>query len=79
MALMAVPDRARGAIAGLQDDRISVSPETEIEPRADLLARSRTRVTRVDLYWSEVAPTRPARPRDPADPAYRFGRWDRGR
>lgn len=77
LALTALPDRARGALAGLQDDRISVSPESEIEARADLLVRSRTRVTRVDLFWSEVAPTRPALPRDPADGAYRFGRWDR--
>ncbi len=64
-------------MAGLQDDRISVGPEGEIEARADILAASRTRVSRVDLLWSEVAPTRPASPRDPADPAYRFARWDR--
>lgn len=73
----AVPAGGLGAVAGLQDDRISIVPEDGIEARADLLAASRTRVSRVDLLWSEAAPTRPANPRDPADPAYRFARWDR--
>lgn len=71
------PAGASGAVAGLQDDRISVGPESDIEARAGILASSRTRVSRVDVLWSEVAPTRPANPRDPADPAYRFARWDR--
>ncbi|MBJ7455649.1 MAG: hypothetical protein JHC74_06290 [Thermoleophilia bacterium] len=77
IALAGAPAGAQAALAGLQDDRISVDPESGIEARADLLARSRTRVSRVDLLWSEAAPTRPARPRDPDDPAYRFARWDR--
>jgi hypothetical protein len=77
IALAGAPAGAQAALAGLQDDRISVDPESGIEARADLLARSRTRVSRVDILWSEAAPTRPARPRDPADPAYRFARWDR--
>jgi len=64
-------------VAGLQDDRLSVVPLEQIPARADALARSRARVTRVDLLWSEAAATRPASPRDPADPAYDFTRWDR--
>jgi hypothetical protein len=69
-------DPAEAAVAGLQDDRIAVVPIGEIPARADLLRASRTRVTRVDLYWSEVARSRPAHPADPADPAYDFSRWD---
>lgn len=68
---------ALGAVAGLQDDHLSIVPESQIEARADLLAASHTRVSRVDLLWSEAAPSRPADPRNPADPAYRFARWDR--
>jgi hypothetical protein len=35
------------------------------------------RVTRVDVLWNAVAPTRPATPANPNDRAYRWSRYDR--
>jgi hypothetical protein len=76
LGLVAGADPADAATAGLQDDRIAIAPLDEIPARADLVEASGARVSRVDLYWSEVARTRPAHPTDPADPAYDFSRWD---
>ena len=52
-------------------------PEADIEARLDLVAATGVRVTRVDVLWNELAPTRPARADDLADPAYRWSRYDR--
>lgn len=70
----AAPASAR--VVALQDDRIVNYDGRELEERLDLLASTGTRVTRVDVLWSEVARTRPAAPADPADPAYSWGRYD---
>lgn len=74
---LALPGMGFGAIAAVQDDQLPVVPLDQIEQRAALVASSGARVTRVDLIWSEIAPTRPAVPADPNDPAYRFERADR--
>src|SRR5690606_27989689 len=49
-----------GALAplGVQDDRLN-SPGEELVDRLDLLKASRTKVTRHDVLWATVAPTRP--------------------
>jgi hypothetical protein len=62
---------------GVQDDRLPVAPGAQLDGRMDRLAATGVRVTRVDVLWNQVAPTRPARAADPNDPAYRFGRYDR--
>jgi len=63
---------AFGAAAGVQDDRMPVTPAAELPARVALLQQTGARVTRVDLYWSTAAPTRPANPTDPNDPAYNW-------
>jgi Cellulase (glycosyl hydrolase family 5) len=83
---LAVAPGAMGAPAGalppgltvaLQDDHLPVTPEENIGARIDLVAATGVRVTRVDVVWSRVAPSRPGSPADPADPAYRWSRYDR--
>jgi hypothetical protein len=74
---LAVPATGFAAIAAVQDDQLPVVPLTQIETRTQLVASTGARVARVDLLWSDVAPTRPANPTDPNDPAYRFERYDR--
>jgi hypothetical protein len=75
-ALAVAPAVASAGIAGLQDDRLISAPEDQIQARLDLLESTGTRVTRVDVFWSEIAPTRPANASDPFDPAYKFSRLD---
>jgi hypothetical protein len=65
-----------GLKIGVQDDRLAVAPLTELDARMDRLAGLGVRVTRVDVLWDAVAPTRPAHPADPSDPAYRWERYD---
>lgn len=72
-----VPATGAAAIAAIQDDQLPVVPLDQIDQRAGLVASTGARVTRVDLIWSDVAPTKPANPTDPNDPAYRFERYDR--
>lgn len=60
---------------GVQDDRLNSDGE-HLSDRLDLLEASRAKVTRHDVLWSQVAPTRPDDPTDPEDPAYRFGHLD---
>lgn len=60
---------------GVQDDRLNSRGE-ELVDRLDLLKASRAKVTRHDVLWANVAPTRPKDPTDPRDPAYRFERLD---
>jgi hypothetical protein len=75
-AAVSLPSAASGAVAGLQDDRLQSTPETEIPARLDRLAETGARVTRVDVTWSDIAPTQPTNQEDPFDPAYHWGRLD---
>ena len=82
LALLAAAAGAGAApIVSLQDDDLfnaAVDPDpNRLEQRLDMLAETGVKVTRVDILWAQVAPTRPADPRDPADPAYRWGPYDR--
>jgi hypothetical protein len=75
LAGLAAP--AAGApILSLQDDNLVNVRGPELEARLDALAATGVRVTRVDVLWRVVAPTRPAAPRDPDDPAYDWSRYD---
>jgi polysaccharide biosynthesis protein PslG len=76
-AALAPAPPAQGALPGVQDDRLGVVPLAELPARLDLIRASGARIARVDVFWSQVAPTRPARPQDPADRAYRWERLDR--
>jgi hypothetical protein len=53
-----------------------VVAEPGIPARLDLLASTGVRVTRVDVLWNTVAPSRPASAANPGDPAYRWSRYD---
>ena len=44
--------------------------------RVDTIASTGVTVSRVDVFWASVAPTRPAHPEDPNDPAYDWSRYD---
>ncbi|MBU6363873.1 MAG: hypothetical protein KGQ95_06630 [Acidobacteria bacterium] len=72
--LVAAP--AQGAILGLQDDQLQNLSGAALDQRLDLLQASGTKVTRVDVIWKFVAPTKPADATDPADPAYDWKRYD---
>lgn len=75
VALAGTP--ATGApILSLQDDNLVNVRGAELEARLDALAATGITVTRVDVLWREVAPTRPADARNPADPAYDWSRYD---
>jgi hypothetical protein len=65
-----------GAVAAVQDDHLPVDPLESIPQRLDLIAETGVTTTRVDLFWSSIAPSRPDDPRDPSDPAYDFSRAD---
>jgi hypothetical protein len=67
---------AQGAILALQDDQLPNMSGAALEQRMDLLKSTGTKVTRVDILWRNVAPTRPADPTNPADPAYDWARYD---
>lgn len=72
-----VPAAGSGAsIAGIQDDVIAVAPLDQIPERARLVASTRARVARVDLLWSEIAPTKPRNAANHLDPAYDWTRAD---
>ncbi len=75
-ACLATAPAASGAALGVQDDRLTSGALADVPGRIDLLRRSGARVTRLDVLWSLVAPTRPDRPTDPGDPAYRWERAD---
>jgi hypothetical protein len=70
------PAVAQGATVALQDDRLPVVPMEELEQRLDLFKSTGAKVARVDLFWSDIAPTRPRKAADPADPAYDWTRAD---
>ncbi len=63
---------AVGAAAGVQDDRMPVTPPSGLQARVNVLASTGAKVTRVDLYWGATAPTRPANPTDHWDSAYKW-------
>jgi hypothetical protein len=65
-----------GLTVGVQDDHLAVAPLDELEWRMGLVRQTGARITRVDVLWNEVAPTRPRHPEDPGDPAYRWRRYD---
>ncbi len=67
---------ASGAILALQDDRLPNLSGAELQQRLDLLASTGTTVTRLDILWGFVSPTRPTDPGDPGDPAYDWARYD---
>ncbi len=73
---VAPPSDAGAVVLGVQDDRLTSGPIDAVDDRMDLLRESRAKITRIDVLWSLVAPTRPANPRDPADPAYHWERTD---
>ena len=63
-------------VAGIQDDTVA-KPDQDPTERLRTMAESGASLVRIDLLWSEVAPTRPANPTDPQDPAYRWQAYDR--
>ena len=76
-ALLALaPASGAGAVAGIQDDRLPNLSGAELQERLDLLAGTGTPLTRVDVLWRRVAPTRPTDPRNPDDPAYDWSVYD---
>lgn len=75
--LLGTAGSALGApIAALQDDNLVNVRGAALAARLDALAATGVKVTRVDVLWREVAPTRPRDARDPADPAYDWTRYD---
>lgn len=60
----------------MQDDRLPVSALPDVARRVQALDGLGLRVTRVDVLWEDVAPTRPADGADPGDPAYDWRRLD---
>ena len=72
----ATPSEAGAAAFSIQDDRLASEPLAGIPARIALLKDSNTKVARVDLLWSLIAPTKPAAPTDSDDPAYDFSRID---
>ena len=70
------PSPAVSAVLGVQDDRLTTGPVSQVPTRMGLLRASGAKVTRLDVLWSLVAPHRPANPADPDDPAYDWDRTD---
>jgi hypothetical protein len=66
-----------GLTVGVQDDQLPVAAADQLDARVDLIGATGVPVTRLDVLWNDVAPTRPAAPRDDRDPAYRWDRYDR--
>ena len=65
-----------GLTLSVQDDHLAVTPEANLPARMNLVAGTGVRVTRVDVLWNAVAPTRPASASNPNDAAYRWSRYD---
>jgi len=74
---LALPGAASGAVLGLQDDQLTSGPLSEVDERLPVLSQTKTKFTRIDVLWGQVAPTAPTRPRDPNDAAYDWSRADR--
>jgi hypothetical protein len=78
-AALLVPAAAAAArpVVAIQDDQITNDPRPAVVAvRADRLASTGAKLTRVNVDWSLVAPTRPADPSNPDDPAYRWEALD---
>ncbi len=69
-ALLSLPATGLGAVAAVQDDVLATVALEQVEQRLDLVEDSGAKVTRVDIFWSSVAPTKPRNATNPADPAY---------
>ena len=72
----ALAAQANGAILALQDDQLQNLSGAPLDQRLDILKASGTKVTRLDVIWRWVAPTRPADATNPDDPAYDWSRYD---
>ena len=70
------PSTGVAGVAALQDDVLAIAPLDDIPTRVEMVKQTKAKVTRVDILWSFVAPTRPANPTDPNDPAYDWSRLD---
>ena len=66
----AIPALGAGAAIGLQDDRMAATSAQDIPTRLEMLKATKTKISRVDLFWATAAPTRPANDRNHLDPAY---------
>ena len=77
-ALSAPPEEilGPGLALGIQDDHLAVDPLATLPGRVATVASTGVSVARVDVLWSDVAPTRPVDGADPNDPAYRWARYD---
>ncbi len=75
-AALMVPATGVAGVAAVQDDVLTTAPLADIPARVALVQGTRAKVTRIDILWSTVAPTRPANPVDPNDPAYDWSRLD---
>lgn len=75
-AALTVPSTGVAGVAAVQDDVLTTAPLAEIPARVAAVKATRAKVTRIDILWSFVAPTRPANPADPNDPAYDWSRLD---
>jgi hypothetical protein len=75
-AALTLPATGVGGVAAIQDDVLTTAPSADIPGRLALVKQTKAKVTRFDVLWSFVAPTRPQRPADPADPAYDWSRID---
>jgi len=77
LPLLTLAGSAQGKVLwGLQDDQVTVAAERSIQPRLDLFRDSGARLGRIDVFWSDVAPTRPANAADHTDPAYNWRKYD---
>ena len=75
-AALAVPATGVAGVAALQDDVLATAPLAQIPTRIDLVKQTKTKVARVNILWSLVAPNPPANAADPNDPAYDWSRLD---
>jgi hypothetical protein len=76
-AVTALPSGAVAGVPAVQDDIMaSAATLDEVPARIQAVVRTRAKVARFDIFWSEVAPTRPANPVDHNDPAYDWRRAD---
>jgi hypothetical protein len=73
---LALPSTGLAGVAALQDDVLATAPLADIPARIDMIKQTKTKVERVDILWSMVAPTRPIEASNPADPAYDWSRLD---
>jgi len=62
--------------AAVEDDRLHGAPIEELPARIQMLADTGVSVTRVGMWWRDIAQTEPGDATDPADPAYDFSRYD---